>query len=272
MYMSPEQAEMSQDNIDTRSDVYSLGVLLYELIIGALPFDPTVLRTGGFSELQRLIRHDETPKPSTRLLSLGAEAAEAAKKRRTDPTALAREVRGDLDWITLKALEKERGRRYDSPKDLAEDLERHLTDRPVLAGPPTVGYRTKKFVRRHAAGVVAGVVSLLVLIVFAVTMTIQAKRIAAERDLARKAQAELEQVAEFQAKQLSEIDVPLMGVRLRNDLLAEVRAAMERVGADKTVVDKRISTFEGLLPGVNFTDLALADPRRKHFSNGSEDG
>jgi serine/threonine protein kinase/Tfp pilus assembly protein PilF len=196
-YMSPEQAEMTGQDIDTRTDVYALGVILYELMVGALPFDMKDFQQAGIEAMVRKIREDEPPKPSTRLSTLGEHSTQSAKKRKTELPALKRELTGDLDWITLKALDKDRSRRYDSPKDLAEDIERYMTDQPVLARPPSAAYRAKKFVRRNTVGVVAAAAGVLVLIAFTVTMAIQANRIAAERDRANLEAATAQQVSDF---------------------------------------------------------------------------
>ena len=164
-YMSPEQAEMTGLDIDTRSDVYSLGVLLYELLVGARPFDSAELRRVGLDEVRRRIREDEPTRPSTQVSKRGDEARDVARKRRTDVANLVQQLRGDLDWVTMKALEKDRTRRYASPADLAADLERHLRHEPVTACPPSLLYKVGKFVRRNrlavfAAGVVVSAVLL----------------------------------------------------------------------------------------------------------------
>ena len=192
-YMSPEQAEMTGLDIDTRTDVYSLGVLLYELLSGALPFEPRELRKAGYDEIRRRIREDEPAKPSTRISSLGEEATTAANNRGTAPSALVRRLRGDLDWISMKALEKDRTRRYGSPADLAADLGRHLQSEPVLAGPPSAAYKMKKFVRRHRLGVTAAGIVLAALVLGVVGTTVGMLRaVAAEgqaRTEARRAEA-----------------------------------------------------------------------------------
>ena len=153
-YMSPEQAALTGDDIDSTTDIYSLGVILYELLIGTLPFDAAVLRRAGYDAMRRVIRDDDPPRPSTRLSGLGAGASEVARRRRTDRGTLTRELKGDLDWITLKALDKDRSRRYLSASEFAADLARHLDDDPVVARPPSTTYRVGKFVRKHRAAVI----------------------------------------------------------------------------------------------------------------------
>jgi tetratricopeptide (TPR) repeat protein/serine/threonine protein kinase len=149
LYMSPEQAEMSGLDVDTRSDIYSLGVLLYELLTGTTPFDKERLKTASFDEIRRIIREEEPPKPSTRMSTVGQAATTASEKRQSDPRKLSRLFRGELDWIVMKALEKDRNRRYDTASAFAADVERYLKDEAVQACPPSMGYRFRKFARRN---------------------------------------------------------------------------------------------------------------------------
>lgn len=162
-YASPEQADTMTGEIDEASDVYSLGVMLYELLIGAVPFDTATLRNAGLAEMLRMIREDEAPSLSRKLTSMGEAVTQVAARRQTDPASLRRLVDGDLNSITMKALEKARERRYASVSDLAADILRHMEDRPVLASPPGRVYRSRKFLRRHrlaAVGTGAGVLFL----------------------------------------------------------------------------------------------------------------
>ena len=148
-YASPEQAEVMTGDVDETSDVYSLGVLLYELLIGTVPFDAARMRQAGLAEMLRIIREEEAPPLSRKLSSMGAAAADIAARRQTDPASLRRLVDGDLNSITMKALEKARERRYASVAEFAADIQRYIEHRPVLASPPGGLYRARKFLRRH---------------------------------------------------------------------------------------------------------------------------
>jgi eukaryotic-like serine/threonine-protein kinase len=161
LYMSPEQAGQSGLDIDTRSDIYSLGVLLYELLTGTTPFSKERFRQAVYDEIRRIIREEEPPKPSTRLSESKDSLPSISAQRQTEPAKLTRLVRGELDWIVMKALEKDRNRRYETANGFAMDVQRYLTDEPVLAGPPSTSYRLRKFVRRNRRSVLA--VGLLIL-------------------------------------------------------------------------------------------------------------
>jgi len=150
LYMSPEQAELSSTDIDTRSDIYSLGVLLYELLTGSTPVSKEQLKQAAFDEIRRIIQEDDPPKPSTRI-STAESAPSIAAQRHTEPAKLAKLVRGELDWIVMKALDKDRGRRYETASSFAADVQRFLADDPVVAGPPSAAYRFAKFARRNKA-------------------------------------------------------------------------------------------------------------------------
>ncbi len=218
-YMSPEQADGSQD-IDTRTDVYGLGVLLYELLTGSTPFDAKELRSAAYAEVQRIIREVEPPKPSTRL-SETETLGDVAAHRRTEPGRLGAIVRGDLDWIVMRALDKDRTRRYDTPSAFAADIERYVAGEPVDAVPPSTGYRLRKFVRRNRGLVASGGALAAVLLLGVLGTSVGMVRAnwarAEEREQRETAQenarraseaeraataraAELEQVAAFQGR------------------------------------------------------------------------
>jgi eukaryotic-like serine/threonine-protein kinase len=192
-YMSPEQAEMSGLDIDTRTDIYSLGVLLYELLTGRTPFEFRELIQSGLDEIRRRIREVEPPRPSTRLSTLArADLDTVARARGVESLRLRTLLRGDLDWIVMKCLEKDRTRRYDTPNSLAGDLERHLAHEPVLACPPSSTYRLRKFVRRHRLGVSAilGVVGALAIGLIGTTLALRREQRARVRVESAEPQAD----------------------------------------------------------------------------------
>ncbi len=226
-YMSPEQAEMSGLDVDTRTDVYSLGVVLYELLSGSLPFDPQTLRCAGYNEIQRIIRDVDPPRPSARISSLGAGAQEVARLRKTPLESLQRQLKHELEWIPLKAMQKDRSRRYASAIELSEDVENYLSNRPLRAAPDSAAYRIRKFIRRNKRGVAAAAAMMLLLLGGVGTTTWQAVRATRERNIAvaaRAAEAEAReyesQTDQFLIKMFTSID-PAQA-RGRNVLVKEI--------------------------------------------------
>jgi serine/threonine protein kinase/tetratricopeptide (TPR) repeat protein len=197
-YMSPEQFQPDGADVDTRTDVYGLSVLLYELLVGAVPFDPAILRREGIAAMQRLVSETNAPRPSVRLARMPpAQAVRLAEQRATRPRDLGRLLGGELDWIVLKGLAKDRDERYATPGDLAADLRSALSDRPVRARPPTWHYRGRKFVLRHRVGVAVAAVATIVLIAFAGTMIVQSLRLQRALTLAEEEGSRAEQVSAF---------------------------------------------------------------------------
>jgi eukaryotic-like serine/threonine-protein kinase len=196
-YMSPEQAEMASVDVDTRSDIYSLGVLLYELMTGTTPIEDARLRTAAIGEIQRLIREVTPPRPSSRLSTLGQSATVLAGNRGTDPKRLAKLLAGDLDWIMMKALEKDRNRRYATAGDFAADIERFLQHEAVVARPPSAAYRLSTFVRRHRGVVMAGTAAVMTLLAGAGVATWQAVVANQAKRTAQAKEAETQAVLDF---------------------------------------------------------------------------
>ncbi len=256
-YMSPEQAEMSGLDIDTRSDIYSLGVLLYELLTGDTPFDKHRLRSAGYAEIQRIIREEEPVKPSTRITSMGAEASVVSSNRGSDPKKLGQLVRGDLDWIVMKALEKDRGRRYETANGFAADIMRFLAHEPVVACPPSPGYRFRKLVRRNKAAFSIAASVMIVLVVVAIGSSIAAKQfsdlatenanLAAENDAARIKESNLRVEAQKQTQIATNALADVKQQRER----AESNYGLARSAVDEflnSVTENQLLTVPGMQP------------------------
>ncbi len=269
-YMSPEQAGQSAEDVDTRTDVYAIGVLLYELLTGATPFDSERLRSAAYGELLRIIREEEPLRPSTRIGTLGGTVGQIAAMRATVPGRLSTLVRGELDWIVMRAMEKERSRRYESAGALAADIHRYLNGDAVLAAPPSRAYQAQKFVRRNRALVSGAAAVGAALVVGAVGFAWQARSAQRERDAATaernravaaeaetaKRAAELKKVSDFQSKMLAQVDPVAAGKGLVADVTARLAEAFAKDGVSEAERAKQVEVFAGHWRRVNATDAA----------------
>ena len=264
-YMSPEQAELTSSDIDTRTDVYSLGVVLYELLTGQLPFDPSDLREAGLEEMRRRIREDDPPKPSTRLTRLDDETAtRISKARKTRLDQLQRSLAIELDWIPLRALRKQRGDRYASPTDLGRDLRRYLEGEPLEAGPESAGYRLRKFVaKRRTPIAVGGAIAVILSLATVVSgwWAVEASRARDDESVARATAEEERQSADV-ARALAEAKVgEALAAKARAEDFLTVISVSKALNAaregDPSTVRTELAIVEELGRGDRF-DVGLA--------------
>ncbi len=267
-YMSPEQADSGPEDIDTRTDVYALGVVLYELLTGVTPFDKEALRSASFMELQKIIRMVDPARPSLRFRDLAAtqtlrpdpqtQPEVLSWHRQTEVRVLQRLLKGELDWICMKCLEKDRDRRYDNAGALAEELQRFLRGDPVLAGPPSGWYRAQKFARRHTAGVAAAAIVLVALVAAAGVSTAFGLSEASQRRAADRAKQNLETVVDFQNDMLGSVNKARMGASVTDRMRSEINRTLTERGATPEQVDQLLAYFEGTLGLADTAALAMA--------------
>ena len=251
-YMSPEQADLRDKEVDIRSDVYSLGVVLYVLLTGALPFESQTFQEGGIEEIRRTIREEDPAAPSTRLSKLGEHATRAAECRKTNVSTLAKKLKSELEWIPLKAMQKERERRYQSTAELATDIQSYLDGMPLVAGPPSGLYRVKKFVRRHRAAVLIGVLVVALTLATILALSISTVLIAQQRKQTQQA-LEREQQAFRQETQARHEAVQQRDMAYRHQYIAQMRLAPQYWQSGQTMALNEM--LEEYLPQPGQTDL-----------------
>jgi serine/threonine protein kinase len=264
-YMSPEQAEsVAVMEVDTRSDVYSLGVVLYELLTGALPFDPGTLRSAGYAEIQRIIRDVDPPRPSTRLSGLGNEAQEIARRRQAPLDSLERQLKSELEWIPLKAMRKDRAQRYATTAELSEDIANYLSNRPLRAGPESRVYRARKFLRRNKTGVAVSAAMILLLISGVVATSWQAVRAKRAEARALEERDNAQATLEFLTNDVLDGATPerIPDTKIRDEIVkAMITPAAERFATkfrDRPLIEASIrDIIRDVLAKIGRRDLAL---------------
>jgi WD40 repeat protein/serine/threonine protein kinase len=243
VYMSPEQAGMSGLDIDTRTDIYALGVLLYELLTGTTPFDKERLKTAAYDEIRRIIREEEPPKPSTRFTTLGEAASTVSANRKSDAKHLCQLLRGELDWIVMKALDKDRNRRYESASGFAADVQRYLSDEPVQACPPSACYRVGKFARRHKGAFATAAAAVFVLLLAVVGLSASNTQIRKEQKETEKALLQVQEARDDLTKALKREQRVLSFQRFA---LAERELTANNIGRAEALLEECPEGVRGL--------------------------
>ena len=259
-FMAPEQADPSNLDIDTRADVYSLGVMLYQLLVGELPFSGKELREAGILGMQKLLREVDPPRPSTKLTTVAEQSTKVATQLRITPSALKKALKGDLDWVVVKALEKDRSRRYESANALAADLQRYLDHEPLEAGPPSAAYRLQKLVRRNRGKVAAAALVLAALLLGGVGTYVQWQRAEVEAADNLKLAKENEQIA-AEKTQLAASETAAKEAAVA--ALGERDAALRMEREQRTVAERQAYNASIHAAGAALQRRDMAEVRRR---------